>query len=113
MLLWRMAIKALLIFLPLSIFLLIPFLKQNEKNINFLKKNIIVIIGLISVFGIYYWPESTYMFVFYPGWEYSIFAIFFYLKYLIFVLVFVGVLIILNFKKYNHPQKSNIKHSFD
>lgn len=97
---WRLSIRVLLVLFPLCMLLFIPFLNQNEKGIGFFKKNILVLIGLIAVFGIFYWPTTNYMFIFYRGWEYSIFAIFFYLKYLIFISIFVSVLLILYYKKY-------------
>ena len=97
---WRLVIRILLFLFPLAILLFIPFLNQNEKGIGFIKKNALVLIGLISVFGIFFWPTTTYMFIFYSRWEYSLFAIFFYLKYLIFISIFVSVLLILYYKKY-------------
>ncbi len=97
---WRLVIRILLFLFPLTMLLFIPFLNQDEKGIGFLKKNKLVLIGLIAVFVIFYWPTTTYMFAFYPGWEYSIFAIFFYLKYLIFISIFVSVLLLLYYKKY-------------
>ncbi|TFG25712.1 MAG: hypothetical protein EU529_00430 [Promethearchaeota archaeon] len=48
-----LAFKILIILLPLILLLFIPFFHQDEIEIDFIKKNKYILIGLISVLGIY------------------------------------------------------------
>ncbi|TFG25711.1 MAG: hypothetical protein EU529_00425 [Promethearchaeota archaeon] len=47
------AFKTLIVLIPLTLLLFIPFFHQDEIGRNFIKKNKYVLIGLISVLGIY------------------------------------------------------------
>ena len=48
-----LAYRILIIFLPLTLLFVVPFLNQDAKGIDFIKKNRIIVILLISVLGIY------------------------------------------------------------
>ncbi|MFX1383362.1 MAG: hypothetical protein ACFFBP_13045 [Promethearchaeota archaeon] len=48
-----LAYRVLVILLPLTLLLFIPFLKQDVKGNEFIKKNKIVLLGFLSVSGIY------------------------------------------------------------
>ena len=55
--------RTLSILLPLTLLLFVPFLNQDEKGTKFIKSNIILLIGLISVAGIYLNINSGTIFI--------------------------------------------------
>jgi len=86
-----LAFRILIFLLPLTLLLFIPFIKQELKGKKFIKENKIVLIGLISISGIYLttvWPNG-----YYPSFE-GIAA-----GYLIFVITLGISLLILYLKK--------------
>lgn len=50
--------RILIIILPITCLLFVPFLYQNETGKEFIKKNRYVLIGLLSILGIYIVPHS-------------------------------------------------------
>ncbi len=54
-----LALRILLILFPLTILIFIPFLKQNLQIIDYLKKNLVILFGLLSI-SIYYFLDSSW-----------------------------------------------------
>ena len=63
-----LAFKVLTVLLPLTLLLFIPFFYQDEIAIDFIKKNKYILIGLISVLGIYLtWDRIVAINLHYPN----------------------------------------------
>ncbi|MFX1392089.1 MAG: hypothetical protein ACFFAH_00815 [Promethearchaeota archaeon] len=92
------ASRALLILFPFTLLLYIPFLYQNEKGINFIKHNIIILIALISVLSINMAPPSITILKYFSELEGSIFFLLYQCLKLICVSVLVISILILKLK---------------
>jgi len=90
--------KVLIILLPLTLLIFIKFLDQNEKYLNFVKKNIFVLMGLISVSLIYLIHEPGG--IYYPLLIRFFFNKILHIGYLIFISILGSSLIILHVKNF-------------
>ena len=74
-----LAFRILLNIIPFVCILFIPYIDQTKRGIQFLKENIIVLIGLFSIAGLYFTPhKDAFSYPFIEG---------IYLGYLIFVII--------------------------
>ena len=86
------AYRISVVLLPLICLLFISFLNKNEERMDFLKKNKILLIGLIAIFGIYIIPhENKYQYPYFEGIT---------LIFLFLVITLVTSILILYIKKY-------------
>jgi len=58
--------RVLVILIPLTLLLFVPYLNQNVKDFDFIKKNVIVLIGLLSVAGLSFMPPKLTIFKYFP-----------------------------------------------
>ena len=92
--------RSLLILFPFALLLFIPFLNQDDKRIKFFKKNKIILIGLLSVVGIYFMLPDFTIIKYYPIFQKFPFLIFLYLRWIILLCIFISTLLILYLKKF-------------
>ena len=87
----------------LILLLFIPFLNQEEKGIEFLKKNRILLIGLLSISGIYLMIPNFTIFKYFPILEQYPYVIFINLRWIFLLCGLLGSLLILHTQmfKYN------------
>ena len=90
--------RLFLVLFPLAYLLFIPFLYQEEKDINFFKKNKFFLIGLVSGFAIYFMdPHNQIIEFFFPYLEGAKWIEF---RWIIFVCIFGIDILILHMKNY-------------
>lgn len=92
--------RSLLFLFPFALLLYIPFLEKNNAYIEFFKKNKIILIGLISVIGIYFMIPDFTILKYIPVFKEFPYIIFLYLRWLILLCIFCGSVIILYSKKF-------------
>ena len=100
--------RLFLVLFPFAFLLFIPFFNQDEKSIEFLKKNKFFLIGLLSGFAIYFMdPHHGLIELFFPALEGSKLLEY---KWIAFVSIFGVDILILHLKKYNFLHKQRIVH---
>jgi len=93
-------IFVLLILFSFIVLLIIPYLNQEEKGIDILKKNILPFIGLLLILIINFMPPDFVIYEFFPILQTIPFVFFVNLRWLILASIMVLVLIILHLKKH-------------
>lgn len=97
--------RVLMILLPLVMLLFIPFLKQDEIGTEFVKKNIILLIGFIAIMGLYLNvnPETIYNIItsIIPFFRGSVLLMLIYLRWIILLSIMVFSLLTLFLKTRN------------
>ncbi len=67
-----LALRIMVILFPFIIFLFIPFLNETRQIINYLKKNLVILFGLLSIIIHYFLDESWHSYIlttFFPLFE--------------------------------------------
>lgn len=93
-------IRVFIILFPLVLLLYIPFLKMDKEGIDFIKANIIILLGLISVALIYFNPSLEEYLRIFPNLKASPLILILYFRSFILIGIFGGTLVILYLKKY-------------
>ena len=89
------------VLLPLICLLFISFINKNEERMEFIKKNKILLIGLIAIFGIYIFPlENKYQYPYFEGIT---------LIFLFLVIILVSSIFILYIQRYSIKKTINIR----
>lgn len=91
--------RILVIYYPLSLFLLIPFMKQDKKGFDFIKDNKVFLIGFLSIALLSFMFPSETIFKYLPFLLEFPFLIFVYLRYLFLLCIFGSSLLILHKKE--------------
>ena len=97
--------RIFLILLPLAILLFISFLNQDRYDLDFIKANRILIIGLLSIVAIYFDSPLSVYYEFFPILISTHFIFLLYLRRIVFICILGGSLLILYFKSPNYPKK--------
>ncbi len=100
--------RALILLFPISMLAFVPYVNQNSKGISFIKENLILLIGLLSIVGIYFMlPEET-IFKYLKFLSQYPFVIAVNLRWIFLLCVFYISLLIL-YLKMNLNDKTNLK----
>ncbi|MHA1492073.1 MAG: hypothetical protein ACTSRI_20775 [Promethearchaeota archaeon] len=91
--------KSILVLFPLSLLLFIPFLNQEKKGIEFIKKNIFILIGLISLASLYFFFPNFTIFKYFPFLKEEHFIFLMNLRAIIPLIIYIGCFLILRLKK--------------
>ncbi|MFX0186816.1 MAG: hypothetical protein ACFE8A_03670 [Candidatus Hodarchaeota archaeon] len=83
------------------LFLFVQFLEQDVKGFDFLKKNTIFLIGLISILGIYLFTNNFFFWVISPLIKEQDFGIFYTYRLLVLHVIMLTCILILYAKRYN------------
>ena len=91
--------RSLAILIPLTLLLYIPFLNENDRIVQFINDNKILLLGLISIYSIYHWIYRESIFRYFPFMENFPFVILVDLRWIILLAIMASSLFILEFKK--------------
>lgn len=92
--------RSLFILFPLALLLYIPFIQQKNNFFEFLKKNLIIILGLISVAFLYLTPPDFTIFKYFPFLQEVPWVLIIYLRKLVMLIIFSGTVAYLYLKRY-------------
>ena len=97
--------RTLVFLFPLAILLFVPFIDKGEKGINGIKKDKILLIGILSSFIFTFMFPSETIFKYFPYFENTIFGIFIFLRWIFLLSIFGGSILILNLR--NNTSENN------
>ena len=101
--------NSLIILLPLTLLLFVPFLNKKEKFVDFIKSNKILLLGLLAIYGLYQWifRESVYRyFPFMANFPYIILVD---LRFIILLSIMVGTLIFLGLRHFKETNTNEVE----
>jgi len=92
--------RTFLVLSPLALLLFVPFLNQDEKGIDFFKKNKFLLIGILSVFIFHVNPQQSTIIKYFPILQEYPYIIFINLRWIFLLCIYVGSVVILYWKRY-------------
>lgn len=99
----NLGLRVMVIIIPFIILLFIPFLNQEEKGMDFIKENILILIGLITVAFAFIIPKRKTNY--YPYFNRVEFLI--QLRVIIFIIIISTILLVLYLQRKNDTRRRN------